>query len=227
LEELDSIGAVAGYLAGALPAGGPATTPGIVPPSASAGASRGNGSRPTLSVVDAGKSAASPKSHGPFRPIEKSPLGLTAHQKRALDAFVDRHAALTQGSKRATAANRSRLADPRTVAGFRPVWKEIVYPLVVVRSAGSRLWDVDGNEYVDLTNGFGTNLFGHSPAFVTAALEAQLKSGIEIGPQSPLAGPVAALVCEMTGHERVAFCNTGSEAVTAAIRMARTVTGRD
>ena len=53
------------------------------------------------------------------------------------------------------------------------------------------------------------------------------EAGIEIGPQSPLAGPSRRLAAEMTGHERVAFCNTGSEAVTAAIRMARTVTGRD
>ncbi len=39
----------------------------------------------------------------------------------------------------------------------------MVYPIVVERSAGARLWDIDGNEYVDLTMGFGTNLLGHSP----------------------------------------------------------------
>jgi glutamate-1-semialdehyde aminotransferase len=38
----------------------------------------------------------------------------------------------------------------------------MVYPIVVERSSGSKLWDVDGNEYVDLVNGFGLNLFGHS-----------------------------------------------------------------
>ena len=64
----------------------------------------------------------------------------------------------------------------------------MVYPIVTERSAGSRLWDVDGNEYVDLTMGFGTNLLGHAPAFVTAALEEQLKLGIEVGPQSPACG---------------------------------------
>ena len=124
-------------------------------------------------------------------------------------------------------AHRSHLADPRSVAGFRSIWKEMVYPIVVERSRGSKLWDIDGNEYVDLTNGFGMNLFGHSPAFVTEALKEQLDKGIEIGPQTRLAGQVAELICEMTGMERVAFCNTGSEAVMAAIRVARTVTGRD
>ena len=95
------------------------------------------------------------------------------------------------------------------------------------RSLGSDLWDVDGNEYVDLVNGFGSIFFGHNPEFIRSALKAQLDAGIEIGPQSPIAGEVAQLICDTVGMERAAFCNTGSEAVTAAIRTARTVTGRD
>src|SRR4029077_13756515 len=133
----------------------------------------------------------------------------------------------TAGSKRFTAENRPHLADPRSVAGFRSLWKEIVYPIVTTRSAGAKLWDIDGNEYVDLTNGFGIILFGHNPPFIRDAIEAQLRDGFEIGPQTPLAGDVSRMVSELTGMERVAFCNTGSEAVTAAIRMARTVSGRD
>jgi len=54
----------------------------------------------------------------------------------------------------------------------------------------------------------------------------QLHKGIEVGPQHPLAADVAQLISEFTGMERVAFCNTGSEAVMGAMRIARTVTGR-
>jgi amino acid adenylation domain-containing protein len=54
-----------------------------------------------------------------------------------------------------------------------------------------------------------------------------LDRGYEIGPTSPLAGEVARLVCEFSGKDRVAFCNTGSEALMAAIRVSRTITGRD
>ena len=50
--------------------------------------------------------------------------------------------------------------------------------------------------------------------------------GFETGPQTPLAGEVAKMFCEMTGNERMTFCNTGSEAVLAALRVSRTVTGR-
>ncbi len=102
----------------------------------------------------------------------------------------------------------------------------MVYPVVTVRSQGSRLWDLDGNDYIDLLNGFGPIFFGHSPSFITEAIAAQLKDGYETGPQTALAGEVAELVCELTGSERVTFCNTGSEAVMAAMRVARTVTGR-
>ncbi len=112
------------------------------------------------------------------------------------------------------------------MSGFRPQWKELVYPLVVDRSKGSRFWDLDGNEYIDIVNGFGPIMLGHRPDFLESAIEKQLHEGIETGPSTPLAGEVAKMFCEMTGNERMSFCNTGSEAVMAAIRVARTVTGR-
>ena len=73
----------------------------------------------------------------------------------------------------------------------------------------------------------GASLFGHRPPFVVQALREQLEQGFEIGPIQPLAGEVADLVKEFTGMQRVVFANTGSEAVMAAIRCARTVTGRE
>lgn len=183
-------------------------------------------SAPVLKVVAAAD--RTPLAFGPYRPPAKGHMGgLTQEQAQRLRAFIENYVQRTHESKQFTAANRAHLADPRSVAGFRQIWKEIIYPIVVNRSSGSKLWDIDGNEYIDLTNGFGTILFGHNPDFVREALTAQLDQGIETGPQTPLAGEVARLVCEMTGMERAAFCSTGSEAVTAAIRIARTVTGRD
>ncbi|WP_218653139.1 type I polyketide synthase [Nostoc sp. TCL26-01] len=152
---------------------------------------------------------------------------LTAQQRNYLDKIIQKYTQRTQKSKEYTQANRPHLADPRSVSGFNPTMKEMVYPIVVSRSSGSKLWDLDGNEYVDLSNGFGLNLFGWSPAFVTEAIEAQLKLGMEIGPQTPLVGEVAKLMCELTNFDRAAFCNTGSEAVLGAMRLARTITGRN
>jgi len=152
---------------------------------------------------------------------------MTERQKARLSAFVRRYVEKTRKSKEFTAANRPHMADPRVVNGFRPATKEIVYQIVVERSKGSRLWDLDGNEYVDVLNGFGMNLFGWQPDFVQEAVRKQLELGYEIGPQHPLAAEVSNLMCELTGFDRAAMCNTGSESVMAAIRIARTVTGRN
>ncbi|WEX10487.1 non-ribosomal peptide synthetase/type I polyketide synthase [Chelativorans sp. AA-79] len=152
---------------------------------------------------------------------------LSPEKRRFIADLAERYSAKNAGSKAFAAAHRGHLADPRTAAGFRPEWKELVFPLVSDRSKGSRIWDIDGNEYIDLVNGMGQTAFGHAPDFVVDAIRAQADQGFAIGPQTPLAGEVADLIGEMTGHERVTFCNTGSEAVMAAMRVARAVTGRE
>ena len=91
------------------------------------------------------------------------------------------------------------MADPRTVSGFKPTLKEMTYPIVAERSKGAYLWDIDGNEYVDVTCGFGSNFVGHTVDFMVEAMQEQLAIGYEIGPQTPLAGEVAKLFCELTG----------------------------
>jgi amino acid adenylation domain-containing protein len=168
------------------------------------------------------------KPFSPFRPVEKGRGGtLTPRQQTALDDLIARYTTRTKTSKALTEKHRAVLADPRAASGFRSQWKEMIYPIIVEKSLASKLWDVDGNEYVDILNGFGVTLFGHTPKFVKEAVEQQLQNGFEIGPMSNLAGEVAALICELTGNDRVTFCNTGSEAVQGALRLARTVTGRN
>ena len=167
------------------------------------------------------------KAFGAIARIDTGKFELTPRQQGRLDRFVERYVARTRKSKEYTQAHRPHMADPRVVNGFRPLLKEIVYQIVIERSKGAHLWDLDGNEYVDALNGFGMSLFGWQPDFVLDAVRRQLDLGYEIGPQHPLAGEVAKLVCEVTGHERAALCNTGSEAVLGALRIARTVTGRE
>ncbi len=158
--------------------------------------------------------------------VQSAASGITPAQRRHIDELIASYTKRTAGSKQYTQTYRAVLADPRAAAGFRPEWKEMVYPIVTNRSSGSKVWDIDGNEYIDLVNGFGQTAFGHAADFIVDAVSEQLRQGFEIGPQSPLAGKVAELFCELTGNERATFCNTGSEAVMAAMRIARAVTGR-
>jgi malonyl CoA-acyl carrier protein transacylase/acyl carrier protein len=159
--------------------------------------------------------------------IQKNPKqALTPSQQTFLQDLIKRYTTKTTQSKAYTQANRSHFADPRTVSGFNPTLKEMVYPIVTTRSAGAKLWDIDGNEYIDLVNGFGSNFLGHSSPLIQSAIAKQLEQGIEIGPMTLLAGEVAQLICQITNFDRATFCNTGSEAVLGAMRIARTVTNR-
>lgn len=182
--------------------------------------------QPSVTPAAAPAPAEPEKAHGPYKPFETNRLNLTDTQRDFVAGLVARNTARTPGSKRVAEEHRKVLADPRVAAGYRLDWKEMVYPLATTRSSGSKIFDVDGNAYIDLLNGFGPTAFGHAPDFVKDALSAQIENGFEIGPMTPLAGEAAELVRELTGNERVTFCNTGSEAVMAAMRIARTVTGR-
>ena len=137
--------------------------------------------------------------------------------------YTDKH----PKSKAYTQQYRKPLADPRTAAAFRPEWKELTFPIVAEISKGAHITDIDGNDYVDVVNGFGQTAFGHSPDFVVDAVNRQMERGFPIGPQADEAGPLAARLSQWLGHDRITFCNTGSEAVMAAMRVARTVTGRE
>lgn len=144
-----------------------------------------------------------------------------------LKQVIGQYSQQTKTSKSLAAQYRDVLADKSSLGvQFAIKSKEICYPLTAERANGSQLWDVDGNQYTDILMGLGTNLFGHNPKFVQDAVTEQLTSGFAIGPQSPLVGKTAALISELTGHPRITFSNTGTEAVMTAIRIARTATKR-
>ncbi len=163
----------------------------------------------------------------PYRKISRpGTSNLTGQQQQHLNDLIERVNQKTQKSKSLTQEYRPYFADSREVAGFRSLWKEMQYLIIVDQAIGSKIWDVDGNEYLDITMGFGSLLFGHSPDFVVDALQKSVAHGMQLGPQSHLAGQVAKLLCELTGTERATFCNSGTEAVMTALRLARTVSGR-
>ena len=175
------------------------------------------------------KAGQAPVTFGPFRPVASgtAQAPLTPKQQAHLEQLIRDYTTRTPQSKAHIGEHRAMLADPRAAAGFNRMWKEMAYPVVSTRSQGSSLWDLDGNHWIDVTLGFGLGLLGHRPEFVVNAVAEQLHTGFEIGPSSPLAGEVAKLLCEVAGKDRATFCDTGSEAVTAAIRIARTVSQRD
>ncbi|MDE2397491.1 MAG: aminotransferase class III-fold pyridoxal phosphate-dependent enzyme [Burkholderiales bacterium] len=104
-----------------------------------------------------------------------------------------------------------------------------VSPYFVTRGQGSRVWDLDGNEYIDFVSSLASITLGYQDPDVTAAVRAQLDdSGVIFSLPHPLETEVAELICEMVPcAERVRFGKNGSDATAGAIRVARAHTGRD
>ena len=110
-------------------------------------------------------------------------------------------------------------------SGIRLLEKPV--PLYFDRGDGSRVWDVDGNEYIDFQLGQGALLYGHAPAGLADAIAAQAKLGLHWAAQSELELDVAERLQSMVpSAELVRFNNSATEAVMAAFRLARTHTGR-
>ncbi|KPK70497.1 MAG: hypothetical protein AMJ84_07710 [Acidithiobacillales bacterium SM23_46] len=110
-------------------------------------------------------------------------------------------------------------------SNVRKNWQPL--PMFYERGEGSHVWDVDGNEFIDYVLARGPLLLGHSPKPVLDAVKAQLDRGLMYAGQHPLEIEAAERFIELVPcAEMVRFSNSGSEAVHAAIRLARAVTGR-
>jgi glutamate-1-semialdehyde 2,1-aminomutase len=106
-----------------------------------------------------------------------------------------------------------RLADP--------------FPLVVKEAKGARIWDADGNEYLDFMLGFSVMILGNTPDEVQQAIREALPRGTHYGQCHEHEYAFAKLFCDMVpGVEKVTFCNSGTEATMYALRLARASTGR-
>ncbi len=119
-------------------------------------------------------------------------------------------------------------AGTQTLAKGPGQWTEGVAPKYLARGEGARVWDVDGNDYIDLVMGVGPLSLGYRYPAVDRAIRDQLDSGITFSLMHPLEVEVAELVREVVPHaENVRFSKTGCDVTSAAVRLARAFTGRE
>src|SRR6266576_3751668 len=111
------------------------------------------------------------------------------------------------------------------VRAFRAVGGD---PIVVDRAAGARLWDADGNEYIDYVCSWGALILGHAHPKVVEAIATQARRGTSYGMPTELEIELAArLRTALPSCEKVRFVSSGTEATMSAVRLARAATGRD
>lgn len=101
-------------------------------------------------------------------------------------------------------------------------------PPFIVKGEGSRIWDLDGNEYLDFVGSWGPLILGHSYPPVLKAVEKVMRNGLSFGAPTAIEVDVAELLVSMVPNiEMVRMVNSGTEAVMSALRVARGVTGRE
>lgn len=111
------------------------------------------------------------------------------------------------------------------VRAFRGLERE---PFFVERAQGSRMWDADGNEYIDYVGTWGPAILGHAPEVVVEAVREAATRGVSFGTPNPLEVEMAELICSwVPSIEKVRMVNSGTEATMSCIRLARGFTGRD
>jgi glutamate-1-semialdehyde 2,1-aminomutase len=111
--------------------------------------------------------------------------------------------------------------NTRTILFFQP------FPLVVKRSEGCRLWDIDGNAYVDFLGEYTAGLFGHSDPVIKAAIKESVDNGWAHGAHTENEARLGAAICgRFPSIERVRFTNSGTEANLMALTTARIFTKR-
>ena len=101
-------------------------------------------------------------------------------------------------------------------------------PVVAARGQGSRIWDVDGKEYIDFVLSWGPLVLGHATPIVLDALEKTMQSGTSFGMPTELEVQLGVLIRERMPHvPMMRFVSSGTEATMSAVRLARAFTGRD
>src|SRR5437899_7542507 len=111
------------------------------------------------------------------------------------------------------------------VRAFRAVGGQ---PFFVNKAKGARVWDVDGNEYVDYVCTWGPAILGHAHPKIIKAVQSAAENGTSFGIPNPLEVTMAKLICSaVPSVQKVRMCNSGTEATMSAIRLARGFTRRD
>jgi glutamate-1-semialdehyde 2,1-aminomutase len=135
------------------------------------------------------------------------------------EIFVRRQPASARLAAQAAGHLAGGVTSSWQITAPQPVWLN--------RGRGSKVWDVDGNEYVDLHGGYGAALAGHAHPAIAKAIGEQAANGTHFAQPTPDAVTVAVELAARFGLPRWRFANSGTEATMDAVHLMRSITGRD
>jgi glutamate-1-semialdehyde 2,1-aminomutase len=125
-------------------------------------------------------------------------------------------------------AHLAATAQQHLAGGVTSSWQITApQPVWLSHGLGSKVYDVDGNEYVDLHGGYGAALAGHGHPAIQEAVKTQVSRGTHFAQPTPNAVAVAGELARRFGLPRWRFANSGTEATMDAVHLMRSITGRD
>jgi glutamate-1-semialdehyde 2,1-aminomutase len=138
---------------------------------------------------------------------------------------------MTRYSKSERHLTRAEVTIPlgsQTFSKSRTQYPVGISPLYIDRARGSKVWDLDGNKYIDLVSSLASVTLGYGNRDVDRAVRKQLQSGVSYSLPGILEAEVAEMICQLVpSAEMVRFGKNGTDATTAAVRLARAYTGKD
>jgi glutamate-1-semialdehyde 2,1-aminomutase len=151
--------------------------------------------------------------------MARKQVPLAAIIKQQEKIFVDRQPESARMARTATAALAGGVVSSWQISRPQPVW--------LSHGAGSKLYDIDGNEYVDLHGGYGVSLAGHGHPAIVRAVQRQVARGTHFAQPTEAALAAATELARRFGLPQWRFANSGTEATMDAVHLMRSITGRD
>lgn len=151
---------------------------------------------------------------------------LTDEHRAWIGALVEKYDRFVPKSKANVLEHQVHFVDQRRAFHLINDLKKLHFQITYTKAEGAYVHDADGNRYIDISGDVGVNLFGHRAPFLIDAIKHSLDQGIPLVGYSDMIFRACKLFCEITGHERALFTQSGTEAVMFAVRIARAATGR-
>ncbi|WP_168204239.1 aspartate aminotransferase family protein [Aliikangiella coralliicola] len=178
-----------------------------------------------LSGDDALKNKLSAKAAGStLKAIDQR--NLTEEHQNYIEQLNQEYEKFVPESKKNIAKHQHYFVDQRRPFHLIKDLKKLHFQITYQKAEGAYVYDIDGNKYVDISGDMGVNLFGHKPEFIINAVKDSLDQGIPLAGYSEKIFETSKLFSEITGHERVLFTQSGTEAVMFAVRIARAATNK-
>ncbi|EDP94600.1 Amino acid adenylation, partial [Kordia algicida OT-1] len=159
-----------------------------------------------------------------LKPLDQRDL--EDNHREFIQKLTEKYEAFVPKSKANVPKHHYHFVDQRRNFHLIKEIKQLHFQITYEKAEGAYVHDIDGNKYIDISGDMGVNIFGHKAPFIVDAVKAALDRGIPLAGYSETIHNATKLISELTGHDRVLFTQSGTEAVMVATRIARAATNR-